>query len=106
MIRTASTEDMAALESLYRESIYGDLPRLTEWALKKEPERVFIVEEYGKVLTSTYTMMCGYDNLWVSYLVFRDEEAAKRLVDYLLKFRDKKGLRNFYIFLSKGLRER
>jgi hypothetical protein len=87
MIRTAKQKDKASLKSLYDESIYGRLPDLVGWALRVVPERVSIAEEHGDVVASAYSMVCGYGNLWSSYLVFRKTDAAKRLVDHLLKVR-------------------
>jgi ribosomal protein S18 acetylase RimI-like enzyme len=101
MIRTAQQKDKASLERLYDKSVYGKLPQLVEWALKVVPERVFVAEEHGEILSSAYSMVCGYDNLWSSYLAFREEESARRLIDYLLKIRSKKGLRNLYVFCPK-----
>jgi hypothetical protein len=71
---------------------------MVKWALKAVPERVVIVKEQGEILATTYTMVGSYNNLWSSYLAFKDEVAAKRLIDYLMKVREEKGLRNLHVF--------
>lgn len=103
MIRTAQRKDEARLKILYEGSIYKELPAIVKWALKVVPERVFIVEEQRKILASVYTDVCGYNNFWSSYLVFKDEAAIKHLIDYLMKVRKKEGLRNLYVFCPKEL---
>jgi ribosomal protein S18 acetylase RimI-like enzyme len=101
MIRRAQPKDKACLAALYAGSIYGELPAMVEWALRVVPERVVIVEEQREVLAAVYTMVCGYSNLWLSYLAFKDEAAAKRLIDHLMKVRETKGLRNLYVFCPR-----
>lgn len=54
-------------------------------------------------MASAYTDVCGYNNLWLSYLAFKDEAAVKRLVDYLMKAREERRLRNLYVFCPKEL---
>lgn len=101
MIRTALPTDEARLESLYTGSIYKELLALVKWALRVVPERVVIVEEQREISASAYTMVCGYNNLWSGYLTFKDEAAVKHLIDYLMKVREEKKLRNLYVFLPK-----
>lgn len=74
---------------------------MVKWALKIVPERVFLVEEQREILASVYADVGGYNNLWSSYLAFKDETAAKHLIDYLMKVRKEKGLRNLYVFCPK-----
>jgi len=69
--------------------------------LKVVPERVFLVEEQRKIWASVYSDVGGYNNFWSSYLAFKDETAAKHLIDYLMKVRKKEGLRNLYVFCPR-----
>jgi hypothetical protein len=101
MIRTALSIDERLLENLYEESIYKEMPKLVKWALNVVPERVIVIEERQKILASVYTDVCGYRNLWSSYLAFEDEKAGKALVDFLMKARKERGLRNLYVFCPK-----
>lgn len=102
MIRTASSRDERLLENLYEGSIYKEMPKIVRWALKVVPERVIVIEERQKILASVYTDEdCGYSNLWSSYLAFEDEKAGKALVNFLMKARKERELRNLYIFCPK-----
>lgn len=74
---------------------------MVEWALRVVPERV-VVEEQREVLAAVYTMVCGYSNLWLSYLAFKDEAATKRLIDNLMKVKEEKGMRNLYVFVQES----
>ena len=103
MIRTALQKHEALLEILYRGSICKEFPAIVKWALNVVPERVFIVEEQREILASVYTMVCGYNNLWSSYLAFKDEAAVKHLIDHLMKVREERRLRNLYVFCPKEL---
>lgn len=103
MIRTVLQKDEARLEILYKGSIYKELPAIVEWALDVVPERVFVVEEQREILASVYTDVCGYNNLWSSYLAFKDETAVKHLIDYLMKVREERRLRNLYVFCPREL---
>jgi ribosomal protein S18 acetylase RimI-like enzyme len=101
MIRRALLRDEDKLRILYAGSIYGGLPALVEWALREVAERVVVFEEGGEILAAAYIDGGGYDNLWVSYLAFKDKGAVNRLVDYLLEVRRKEGFRNVYVFCPK-----
>lgn len=89
------------MKHLYEGSVYHGLPSHVKWALDSVPDRVLVVERRHEILAATYTMECGYGNFWASYLTFKDEKEAIRLVDYLMNTRDKRGLRNLYIFCPK-----
>lgn len=101
MIRTAKSNDEERLSALYEGSVYGCLPSLVKWALSVVPERVVVVEKHREIEAVVYTMTCGYDNLWSSYLAFQHEKEAEQLVDHLLDFRREKKLRNLYLFCPK-----
>lgn len=103
MIRAALQKDDVRLKILYTGSIYKELPAIVKWALEVVPERVFIVEEQKEILASVYTMVCGYNNFWSSYLAFKDETAMEHLIDYLMKVRKEEGLRNLYVFCPREL---
>ena len=62
MIRTSSQEDGRHLETLYKDSIYGQLPRIVEWALGEASERIRVVEENHEIVASAYIDVCGYHN--------------------------------------------
>lgn len=95
--------DEQPLENLYEGSIYKEMPKMVKWAFRVVPERIIVVEERRtrKILASVYTDVCGYRNLWSSYLAFDSEKAGKMLVDFLLKTRRERGLRNLYVFCPK-----
>lgn len=92
MIRTAKTADTEKLKELYRGSVYEGLPELVKWALLNDPDRVLLDEKRGTLLVAVYTMVCGYNNLWASYLCFEEEGVAKLLVEHLLAVRKGKEL--------------
>jgi hypothetical protein len=98
MIRTAKATDIERMEELYGSSIYEELPELVKWALFNDPDRVLLSEKQDRILASVYTMVCGYNNLWATYLGFREEGAAGLLVEHLLVVRKEKGARNLYVF--------
>jgi len=101
MIRAGSPDDEQRLEPLYEGSIYGELPSIVRWALSKAHDRVQIVEEKQEILASAYIDVCGYNNLWLSYLIFKNEDGMKRLIDSLMRTRNERGLRNFYVLCPK-----
>ena len=101
MIRTASPKYEPRLETLYKESRYRKVPEIVRWALSEAHERVLIAEERQEILASIYIDVCGYNNLWSSYLAFKNETAMKDLIDYLMETRKRRGLRNFYFFCPK-----
>ena len=101
MIRKAVPEDEQGLVTLYRDSTYRELPGIVRWALGVVPERVVVVEEKKEIIASAYTVVCGYSNLWASYLAFRNETPMRNLVDYLMDMRSGRGLRNLYVFCPK-----
>jgi ribosomal protein S18 acetylase RimI-like enzyme len=101
MIRAAVLNDAAQLKCLYEGSIYRSLPAHVRWALDWVPNRVLVVRRRYEIVATTYTMECGYGNFWASYLAFKDEKEATHLVDYLMNMRDKRGLRNLYLFCPK-----
>lgn len=103
MIRVGQKSDLDQLRLLYDKSVYCELPKLVQWALDVVPERILVVEEEDEVLGAIYldASPAGYRHLWASYLVYKEEEAAKRLVDKLVKIREEKGLRNLYVFCPK-----
>lgn len=47
-------------------------------------------------------MICDYNNLWSSYLTFKDKAAIEHLMDYLKKL-EERGLRNLYVFCPREL---
>lgn len=101
MIRQASSKNQVRFENLYEGSAYKELPTLVKWAIREAPERVLVLEEGEEILASVYTMVCGYGNLWSSYLAFKDEKWAKRLIDHLLQVRKMEKARNLYLFCPK-----
>lgn len=105
MIRIANKNDAEKLETLYDESIYGKTPSLVSWALKTVPERILVVERNKKIVGAAYTDVCGYNNLWSSYFVFKDFADADGLIDYLIRIREEKRHRNLYVFYPKELAE-
>lgn len=105
MIRTAEKNDVKILAALYNESIYGKTPSLVSWALRTVPERILVVERNRKIVGAAYTDVCDYNNLWSSYFVFKDVSDAKDIIDHLMKMREEKGHRNFYVFHPKECAE-
>jgi len=101
LTRVASPRDKRALKNLYEGSMYKEMPRLVKGALNVDCERVIVVEGQQKILAAIYNGACGYEHLWSSYLVFQDETAGKALVDFLMKAREERGLRNLYVFCPK-----
>jgi ribosomal protein S18 acetylase RimI-like enzyme len=101
VVREGRHDDAGELRGLYDGSVYGGLPKLVEWALHEEPERMLLAEEEGNISASVYTMVCGYGNLWASYLVSECGNAEKALIDGLLEMRAQRKARNLYVFCPR-----
>lgn len=103
MIKAATSNDLAQLELLYCKSIYRKLPELVRWALNVVPERMLVIEEQQEILAAIYIDVspAGYKHLWSSYFAFKETVLAGKLVEHLMKIREKKRLRNLYVFCPK-----
>lgn len=103
MIRAATLNDVAQLELLYCRSIYRKLPELVRWALDVVPERILVIEEQREILAATYIDVnpAGYKHLWSSYLAFKETALAGKLVEHLINVREKKRLKNLYVFCPR-----
>jgi hypothetical protein len=101
MIRAARKEDAKKLEGIYEKSVYRKIPLVIGRALEYTPERVLVVEKHGQILGTVLTGVCGYNHLWLSYIVFDDFLIAEALIEYLIKIKEKRDIEICTCFYRK-----